>query len=166
MEIWKPVPISGLENLYTVSSKGRISRVKSGKILKPHVNKKGYLSIALCKKCRYTKAYIHRLVLMAFTTSHLKQVNHKNGIKADNTLENLEWVSARENLLHACRTLGVRTGSNHWNAKLDDASVAEMRSAHSSGESVMSITRRFTVSHATVSRILSGKIWRQINLPR
>jgi len=91
-----------------------------------------------------------------------KQVNHKNGIKTDNRLENLEWCTPSENLLHACRRLGKRTHEKHWNAKLTMADVEQIRSMHASGVGCCAIARKYNMTHATISRILAGKIWRQV----
>lgn len=111
-EIWKPVV--GLENVYQVSSLGRVKRLKGfsrkgtfieEKILKQNVNHKGYLTVHICEKERRRIRPVHRLVAEAFVENPLKkpQVNHKNGNKLDNRCENLEWVYNHENVLHACR---------------------------------------------------------------
>jgi hypothetical protein len=120
MEVWRDV--KGYEGLYLVSNLGRIKNVlyrhsskikgKQGKLvardklLKPFHTHKGYLLIDLSDLNNIKKTYsMHRLVLEAFTecTPNLF-VNHINGIKDDNRLENLEWVTASENTRHAIRT--------------------------------------------------------------
>lgn len=109
-EIWKP--IIGLEGYYEVSSLGRVMRIKSGgraragTILKPWVNS-GYLSVTL----RGREYRVHRLVAIAFTPNPENKpcVNHIDGNKLNNAVDNLEWCTYSENLIHAYRT-GLHSG--------------------------------------------------------
>jgi hypothetical protein len=96
-ETWKPVV--GYEGLYEVSSEGNVRNVKTGKILKPKNNRRGYLFVGLHKNGAVKNRYIHRLVAQAFipNPNKLPEVNHKDEIKANNNLDNLEWVSHRDN---------------------------------------------------------------------
>lgn len=129
-EIWKD--IKGYEGLYQVSNLGRIkslprdtnNQYKNGLIMKPY-NCLGYLKIQLRKNGNYKWFCVHRLVAMAFLKNYNSklQVNHKNGNKDDNNLENLEMVTASENQLHSYRVLKNipsmknRFGNKHVAAK-------------------------------------------------
>ena len=108
-EIWKP--IKNYESLYEVSSLGNIKGIKYNKLLKPY-NDKGYLKISLCKKGKVTKFFVHRLVAEAFLKNELNkpQVNHINGCKLTNTVDNLEWVTCSENHEHAYK-LGLKNSA-------------------------------------------------------
>ena len=112
-EIWKPV--KGYEGLYEASSLGRIKSLPRnttrGKIRVSN-NIRGYPSLRLSNKGVITRHPVHRLVLKAFLPNpeNKPQCNHKNGIKHDNRIENLEWSTAKENARHAFDT-GLRTGA-------------------------------------------------------
>lgn len=106
-EIWKDV--LKYEGLYQVSSLSRIRRLSKTtppRILKPFSDgRKGYLQIALCRNNTKKTAKVHRIVAIAFVHNPrpelYTQTNHINGIKTDNRIENIEWVSPSVNTKHA-----------------------------------------------------------------
>ena len=83
---------------YYISNMGNVKN-KTGRILKPKITNKGYLSVALYNANGKRWCYIHRLVAEAFIPNPLnkKYVNHINFIRNDNRVENLEWVTVKEN---------------------------------------------------------------------
>lgn len=113
MENWKPIP--GYEGRYEVSDLGRVrslphavpnrsgERITEGHLLKPQLLRNGYLQVSLGRKRKH--ADVHRLVALAFLppVEGKTEVNHKNLVKTDNRVLNLEWVDRHENLLHAHR---------------------------------------------------------------
>lgn len=101
LEVWKDVV--GYEGVYMVSNIGNVRKNKCGKLLKLVTNDYGYYIVTLTiPKISTSQHYIHRLVCFAFydKPEDKPQVNHKNGIKTDNRVENLEWVTASENMKH------------------------------------------------------------------
>ena len=108
MDIYKD--IVGYESLYRINRCGLIvSSYKNKKTLKPATDKDGYLRVTLVKDGTNKCHYVHRLVARTFIEDNsIKQVNHKNGIKNDNRVDNLEWVTCQENIKHCINTLGLR----------------------------------------------------------
>lgn len=116
-EVWKD--IEGYEGLYQVSNLGRIKsldrlvsysnggiRFYKSQILKPKLEKDGYLRIGLRKEKKKVFFLIHRLVANAFIPNldNLPQVNHKDENKQNNTVDNLEWCTAKYNINYGTRT--------------------------------------------------------------
>lgn len=118
-EIWKT--IVGYEGYYEVSNYGRIKRLPTviryrdnrmrnypGKIMKQENTIEGYLRIVLCKDNKKTRYMVHRIVANTFIPNPYNKafVNHINGNKNDNSVENLEWCTQEENERHAVAKLG------------------------------------------------------------
>lgn len=122
-ELWKQVV--GYEGVYEVSNLGRIKslarewkwgngaiRKRGDLIMSPGINSSGYPTVNLIVDGKVSNKVLHRLVAKAFIQNPLQkpEVNHKNGIKTDATLNNLEWCTREENQQHAYATdLHVRT---------------------------------------------------------
>lgn len=101
-EIWKSV--KGYEGLYEVSDMGNVRSLRrkttKGKILKPAIDKDGYLRVSLSKNNQIKNYPVHRLVAIAFVDGHSLEnniINHKNEVKNDNRAENLEWCDPKYN---------------------------------------------------------------------
>lgn len=125
-EIWKDVV--GYEGLYEISNYGRIkslpvnvnhsrgngmTRPKNERILKQVLSKRtGYLRMCLCKENKKKSYQMHRLIAIAFIPNPQNKpcINHINGVKHDNSLKNLEWVTVKENNIHKFTHLGHVSG--------------------------------------------------------
>lgn len=170
--IWKDIP--GFEGLYQVSDAGQVRRTKILGRYKPEQLSgtkvgAGYISVSLTiKKKSYTRSLVHRLVMLAFVGKCPVgiEVNHKNGIKTDNRLENLEYVTHDENMQHAksipgrdwARARGVESGR----AKLNDEKVREIRALYLSGMYQTDIAKMYGVCSVTVNGIVRGRIWKHV----
>ena len=102
MEHWKA--IAGYEGLYEVSDLGRVKSLNynhtgTEKILKPQKDTSGYLQVDLCRDGHTKRLFVHRLVAEAFITNpnNLATVNHKDEVKTNNVVSNLEWMSRGDN---------------------------------------------------------------------
>lgn len=166
VETWKD--ITGFEGKYQISNKGNVLSYLSGKILKPQVNRQGYLIVNLyyeTGKCR--KYRIHRLVAEHYVSNPDNKpfVNHLDGNKYNNEESNLEWVTAEENMEHAYNT-GLNSpekrakGEQHGRCKLSDADVYWIRTHYQPrskefGQSALATM--FGVSQPTISNIIKEK---------
>jgi len=168
-EIWKD--ICEYEGAYQVSNFGRIKSLKrfykpKESIKKPHY-KGGYLYMMLHKNNIKKDYPLHRLVLSAFKGFCNSQINHKDGNKQNNHVDNLEWCTASENLKHAYR-LKLRKptrGESHPMHKLSESNVKLIRKLHK--ESCLDYTPKylanvFNCTPSNIRYILSKKSWKYV----
>lgn len=171
--MWKDVP--DYEGYYQISDDGCIISTdrkvasKSGSVrVAPSTVRvqiqtpNGYRQVILHKEGKRTRFLVHRLVLMVFCgepTGERCYANHKNGDKADNRIENLEWVTLGENMIHARDNLNWRHYSGEKNpaAKLSNRDIEEIRKLGKKGVFHRVIAEMFSVSQPHISRIIRGE---------
>ena len=118
-EIWKPV--DGFEGLYEISNLGRIKSLWFGneKILKPQKDRLGYLRVSLYRNGKVKHFLAHRLVAEAFIQNPkgFEQVNHRDEVKTNNCISNLEWCNAKYNANYGSRTKRISSAQRNHPAK-------------------------------------------------
>lgn len=155
-----------LGDFYEISSFGRVRNVITNKILASCVKENGYYQVNLNKQGGRKKYYIHRLVAIAFIPNfdNKPQVNHINGHKNDNVVNNLEWVTAKDNMSH-CYAIGLRNqlGSKNHMAVLSEDDVTKIKELYTVNKVKQSdLAKQFNVCKQTINNILHGKVWSQV----
>lgn len=175
-EIWKTIP--GFEGMYEVSSLGNVRsldrivrgnhggvQVKRGRILKQEIAWTGYHSVVLWRDKAGRKEMVHRLVLSVFAgpPSIGQDCDHINFNRSDNRLENLRWLSRKENVRHSARAGRLKSGERHHNSKLTEEAVRDIRRRRVLGEKQTSIAKDYGVHQTTISEIDCGHYWNHVS---
>ncbi len=174
-EIWKDIP--DYIGIYQVSNLGQVKSLDrtitkgnnftqkcKGKILSKWINGRGYANTVLWKDGTQKTFRIHRLVCIMFLENPLdkEQVNHKDGNKLNNCVDNLEWCTNLENIRHAYKT-GLKTGNLgtiNGSSKLTEEEVISIRNSSKSSETLAYL---YKVNTSTITRIKSRKLWKHIS---
>ena len=175
-EIWKKVPNY---STYEVSSFGRIKTFNwknhgTEAIMKPALDGGGYLRTMLKRDDGKTHTIkVHRIVGSTFILNpeDKPEINHKNGIRSDNRLSNLEWVTHAENIKDSFISgRSNNEGVKNPCSKLTDDQVRDIRanyvhgrrSQHDAGETKTQIALRYNVSVGVIKKIIQNKSWKHL----
>ena len=173
MEVFKEV--KDYEGIYFVSNLGNVKSVdhycsgrngsgkQSGRILKQHICFKGYSRVSLSFNGKRFSTGAHRLVALTFipNTENKPQVNHINGIKTDNRVENLEWCTNKENQIHAIINKLVKhnTCEKHHMSKLTNKQVLNIRGLYKIGFTNKELAKDHNISNSAMSKILTNQTY-------
>ena len=154
--------------LYYASEDGRIisKKIENHPIeLKSRKNRKGYLYVNLCKNGKYRSITIHKLIAKAFLEEYEPklQVNHKDGNKENNNMQNLEMVTCSQNIRHAIENnlLPVKQGEEKPVAKLKNQEVLDIRELWKTRKyTQIKLAEMYGVSKWTIRNIIRRKSWK------
>ncbi len=160
-------------NNYEIYRDGSVKRVATnplmgksyvGRFLKQESCKNGYKRVTLCDQGKTKRFLVHRLVAMVYLPNpdNLPQVNHKDGNKCNNSVENLEWVSAKDNNLHSINVLNRNTakGEDRPEAKLTEAAVRDIRERVD--VNMTHLAREFGVSRSAMQDVVHRRTWKHV----
>ena len=141
-------PIEQYDGDYHISSFGRVRGIR--KILTPHIGKRGYCSVQLKKHGRPKTVYVHRLVAMAFieNSEYKPEVNHKDGNRKNNHVDNLEWCTSEEN---------YRDGLSRGGYKYVPVDVYKDGEYICTYESTSEAARQLNLHQSHISACINGK---------
>lgn len=162
-EIFKD--IKDYDGLYQISNCGRVKSLKRNIILKPSANNKGYLHVILYKNGNSKIGRIHRLVAENFIPNpgNKPQINHIDGHKSNNNVNNLEWVTNSENQKHAFK-MGLQTNKGNHNPR-----ARKINQYNLNGEliktwnSYYDITKELGINRSSIWRCCIGKYQKSHN---
>ena len=165
-ELWQQI-----NNNYEVSTFGSIRNIKTGRILKPYITTTGYLATRMGGNCKTFK--IHRLIAKTFIPNPDNKpcINHKDGNRLNNKIENLEWCTIKENNQDAWeKGRCFNYGETHCHTHLKNKDIKKIRKIynplairHSENYiSQLTLAKMFGVSQSVVSDIITRKSWTRV----
>jgi HNH endonuclease/NUMOD4 motif len=171
-ETWLPIP--DYIGRYSISDMGNVLSMNWNRtglvcLLQQNNNPNGYPTVGLSNGSREThKTHpVHRLIMLSFVGPRPKglYINHKNGIKEDNRLSNLEYCTPSQNAQHAYDT-GLQlptSGEKNGQSKLTDILVVEIKNKIAAGIEQKLLANEYGVSRATICMIATGKRWSHLS---
>lgn len=160
----KAAKIPGAEGFW-VTNDGRVFSCLKGPLIEliPSLAHNGYLRVQIVRNGVRRWFPAHRLVLIAWGPSECvdKTVNHKNGIKTDNRIENLEWMTQLENRRHAIEVLGKSSaGVKNPSAKLNEEAVKDIRT---STLTPLELSNKYNVTRECIYNVYNRITWKSLD---
>jgi len=162
VEVWKD--IKDYEELYYVSNLGRVKNSK-GLIKSNRPCTNGYLKTTLSKNGKKTTLLLHRLVANAFISNpnNYSQVNHIDGVKTNNLVDNLEWCDQKYNMQHALKTGLSPKGENSARAKHTEDQILQVIELYNKGYGRKEIIEITGVTFSVVKGVRAKKRWKHLS---
>lgn len=157
-------PIAGYED-YAVQRDGRVYSYKNESYRVQQLDKDGYKVVDLFSNGKRKNCKVHRLVAQAYIEipEGATQVNHKDGDKTNNNVDNLEWCNQQHNNIHARDTgLNNSHGENHPLSKLSYEKAVTIRSLNKSGVSYSVLAEKYGVNFGTIGKIVRRERYTRI----
>lgn len=167
-EYWVNIP--NMKGLYQISNFGQVRRIGTpnwkGKIIKSNITPNGYYYLDISVGNKRKTIQPHRIMAEVFlpNPNNYPQVNHKNGNKLANWIENLEWCTAKQNTQHACKMglRGKQYGSYNPASKLTEAEVIKIKELLLDGYTRKKLAKQFNVKYQTIADIDRGTKWKHL----
>lgn len=167
-EIW--LPITGYEGYYEISNIGNVRSINRwvkdrrgrkmvrGKDKLAIIGNNGYYSVSLYKFGEGKTYLVHRLIAIHFIPNPNNKpfINHKDSNKLNNSIDNLEWCTNQENIIHASQN-GKIGGDNHYACRIKKADKDRIKQLSASGTPQYKIAEIFKTSRSHISRIVNNK---------
>jgi len=179
------IDIKDFEGIYQITRCGKVrsldkivncypdtKRIVKGKILKAMLGKNGYYYFQLSDEHnKRTNKYLHRLLCIAFIWNPINypSVNHKDGNKTNNNLDNLEWCTQKQNMRHGYSTGLIPKkvnpkGEKGIAAKLTDNQVKEIKKRLNIGDRIIDIAADYPIKEGAIGEIKAGRSWGHIQI--
>lgn len=155
-------PIPGYEH-YLIDETGNVYVRKSMKLRKPYLSPRGYLTMKLITGKKHTAAFVHRLVAYAYMVKPegKTQINHMDGDRLNNSVDNLEWCTSSENLRHAVNLNLIKSGSLSHRAKLSKEQVWKILDHKKGPIRSIETAKMFGISKPSVLHIWHGRTYKR-----
>ena len=171
--IWKGLKYRGIDysNKFQISNSGELQNIKTNTVYKKQRNKLGYQIVIVSLGSRKNKLYIriHKAVAETFIPNpeNKSEVNHKDGNKSNNFVENLEWSTHHENMTHASKTglLHPATGISQGFSRLSQADVLYIKNHYIPRDKQFGsrgLAKKFNCSHNVILNIIHNKTYKEL----
>lgn len=164
---WRSIYINGKKSRYKISNTGIVYNVDTCRVQKPTISNSGYYRVLLSYKGYRMYVSIHRLVACYFIPNplNLPMVNHKDGNKKNNNVWNLEWVTAKENVIHSYDHHLNHSGEDNIRSTISNEDAKKICELLISNEYTISeISKIVGCSKKVIRHIKSGDSWKRISI--